>query len=490
MAFFAIGGLAQGFFFDWGLLGVGSLLLLAGAAYAWICSELRIAWIMVAVGIYALAYGLTIFYAVDVEHAAIEFGRVLLLVPLIGLFLTLDKKRYHAVQIGFTRVAMAISGIGILFGLERKERLESTLEYANVLAILMLVAIIISVLQYARDGKRRELIVTAICFGGLLLTQSRSVWVLWILVVALLIVLFREIRTNQRLAFITAAHTFGLIIACSYKQDLLFFKNRVQSILPETSEFKIRLTYWQDSIGMLKDYGWKGTGGGGWSLLQQDYQSKAYYVKFIHNHYLQTILDAGLLGLTGFMGIIAAFLWGVIRLWKNGEEEDRFWTKGMLVAVGALLLHAGFDFDLTFPLVTGLLLFLCARFAKEVPPALTIRRSSLKYIFVIVAFGLFAAMGWLAIGYQQKELAVQLRDRGQPAASLSEFGKATGLLPWSHTIRYEFGKAYVLIGNETQDRQAYRDALTEVKKAVQLAPRESLYKELLNDLKNMGNLVD
>lgn len=464
--------------------------MLAGAIYAWIGRESQVTWLTLGVGVYVLAYGCTIIYAVDVEHAVIEFGRVLLLFPLIGLLLALDKTRLHAVQIGFTRVAAAISAIGIVFGMERKGRLESTLEYANVLAILLLVAIIISVLQYARDGRQRELIVAAICFGGLLLTQSRSAWVLWVLVVASSIVLFKEIRTVKRLASIAAAHAVGLTIACVYKQDLLFFKDRVQSIQPETSEFKIRLTYWQDSIGMLKEYGWKGTGGGGWSLLQQDYQSKAYYVKFIHNLYLQTILDAGILGLAGFLGMIAAFLWSVIRLWKKGEEEERFWAKGMLVAAGALLLHAGFDFDLAFPLASGLLVLLGARFATGVPVALTIRRSSLRYAVVVVAFGLFAALGWLAIGYQQKEAGIQLRDRGQTTASLSRFDKAAGLLPWSHTVRYEFGKAYVLIGNETQDRQAYRDALAKVESAVRLEPRESLYKELLKELKNVEKSAD
>lgn len=52
---------------------------------------------------------------------------------------------------------------------------------------------------------------------------------------------------------------------------------------------------------MIRDFGWGGMGGGGWSLLQHEYQSQEYFVRFIHNHYLQVLLDVGVIGFVLWM---------------------------------------------------------------------------------------------------------------------------------------------------------------------------------------------
>ncbi len=487
MSFFAIGAILQGFIQDWSLLFAGSLLTLVGAILCLLSRQLRIAWLHLGLILYAAAYLITIVYAVDLEGSMIEAGRVALLVPLLGLLLSLDKEKIEAAQLGFTRIAAAVVVLGIAFRMERNDRLESTLEYANALAIILLVAIIVSLLQYARNGKRIEIVVTAILFSGLLLTMSRSVWVLWLASAVAVVLVFSEFRRFKTLIAVGIAHAAGFIVACAYKGDFLFFKGRVQSIQPETSEFKIRFVYWKDGLGMLRDYWWKGTGGGGWSLLQTEYQSKSYFVKYIHNHYVQTALDIGLLGLVLFLFILGMYAFAVWRQLKVGDADDRFWGKGMLIAVLITLFHVGFDFDFTFPLAMGLLLLLMVLSNAYWPVATTIRNKLAANWLGIAAIVVSIAFLWLGIGYREKQTAVQLRDSGQLEASLSHFRSAVRTIPWSPTVRYEFAKAYVLVGNATQNKQAYLDAKQQVEKAIELQPKEALYKDLLKDLQKVAD---
>jgi O-antigen ligase len=486
MSFFTVGAVWQGFFSEWSLFLVASILFVIGAIVCFTSRQIRVTWLHICLLLYVAMYFISIFYAVDRENSIIETGRVLLLVPLLGLLMSLDKERIHAAQLGFTRIAAGVVLLGIAFNMERNDRLESTIEYANALAIVLLVTMIIALLQYVQHGKRRELVVSAILFSGLLLTMSRSVWVLWIGAAIVLLIIIPKFRRINTMVAIGIAHVAGFIIACAYKGDVLFFQGRVQSIQPETSEFKIRLVYWQDGLNMLKDYWWKGTGGGGWSLLQSEYQSKNYFVKYIHNHYIQTALDVGVLGLVFFLVIIGLFTFAICRQLIHGEAAEKNWSKGMLAAVFVMLLHAGFDFDLTFPLLSGVLLLLIVRSAGYWPVALTIRSNRIMKLFGIVCLVGCAVLAWLAVGYREKQTAILFRDHGQLAAAVPHFKSAARMIPWSSTIHYEYGKAYVLIGNETQNRQAYKNAQKEVEIASRLQPKETLYKDLLKDLENVG----
>ncbi|UUZ86673.1 O-antigen ligase family protein [Paenibacillus sp. P26] len=70
-------------------------------------------------------------------------------------------------------------------------------------------------------------------------------------------------------------------------------------------------------------YRW-GRGGGGWSMLLPHYRSQDYYVKYVHNHYLQILLDTGLPGFILFsaiLGIFATAVWKSRKLFgnKNGN---------------------------------------------------------------------------------------------------------------------------------------------------------------------------
>ncbi|BBI34967.1 O-antigen ligase family protein [Cohnella abietis] len=371
--------------------------------------------------------------------------------------------------------------------MERNGRLESTLEYANTLAIILLVALIVALLHYAQNGRVRELVVSTILVTGLLLTLSRSVWVLWFATMIILFFIFSEMRRKKVAVGFIVTHIAGWLLAAFYKGDLLFFKGRVQTIQPETSEFKIRLVYWKDGLQMLKDYWWKGTGGGGWNLLQQDYQSQPYFVKYIHNHFLQTALDIGIYGLLLIGILVGLFIVGVKIQIKKGNKAEAYWGKASILVVIVVILHSGFDFDLTFPIMGGILLLFMSDSLTYLPVVFTINSKKVSYSLVVCSVCITLFLGWSAIGYKQKQVATQLRDSGQLEMAEPHFRIASGMIPWSHTIQYENAKLFVLQGNISQNKEDYKNARTKVEAATKLQPKESLYKELLDELKGIGN---
>lgn len=109
---------------------------------------------------------------------------------------------------------------------------------------------------------------------------------------------------------------------------------------------------------MIRDYWWGGTGGGGWNVLVHMYRSQDYYVKFVHNHFVQITLDIGIFGLLVFMGWLVIFYSTAIMRLKHLGSQESLWSKGILLIVTTMLLHAGFDFDLTYPFLIGLLVCL------------------------------------------------------------------------------------------------------------------------------------
>lgn len=64
-------------------------------------------------------------------------------------------------------------------------------------------------------------------------------------------------------------------------------------------------------------------------------QSYHYETKYVHNHYVQSMVDTGIIGLLLWVGTLAASAIAVFRLWRKEREQQAY---AMSAALGALLL--------------------------------------------------------------------------------------------------------------------------------------------------------
>ncbi|MFK7697639.1 O-antigen ligase family protein [Paenibacillus sp. HJGM_3] len=435
-------------------------------------------------------YGGSILYALDGEAALLEAMKVTSLIPLSILTLTIPDVQRPGIYKAWVWSGVFVAVLGILFHMDRKGRLESTFEYANALAIYLLVALFLAIFLYLKFKGKTYFVLMAILSSGLLLTMSRSVWVLWGMALLIGLMMFREARARPVLSGVAVAHISGYLIAAAVRTDFLFWWQRVKSIQPETSEFRIRLVYWKDSLSIVRDFWLGGTGGGGWSVLLTQYRSQLYYVRYVHNHYIQLALDAGIIGLIVFLLAIAAFYWTGLRQIrsKGASQESVFWMKAAMLLAGVMLLHAGFDFDLEFPLLLGLLFFvMSAPYAtgkKEIAKPIWSKAKMRVAVplATVVTVPVVAFMLWLGAGYGFKERAIQLADMKEWEQAQASFERSSAMIPWSHTIHYESAKAWVRQSNETGDLRSLELASEELSQAMRRVPKEDLYQSLRIDI--------
>jgi len=358
--------------------------------------------------------------------------------------------------------------------------LESTIQYANSFAIILLISILVSLYHYSSTKSNVSLSLVCINSIGLLLTYSRSVWVIWLLGVVTLIIIIPNLRNLKSILYIVLSHFFALVSAIVIQKDILFFMNRLTSIHSSAPEFQIRFVYWKDSIGILSKYWLGGTGGGGWAVLQHQFQSQQYFVKFIHNHYLQVIIDVGLIG-----GLMALLLIGMFYfrsfLSLSNSQESITDIRALLLFSSVLLVHAAFDFDLTYPIIMAF--FICIIFSlnwsiKEIP--LTSLYS--KCITLFPAVALFCILIWIGTGYSERNAGAKLSIEGQFSAAEVRLQRASEFIPWSSTIYYELAKNQVRWGNESKDAEKYNNAKTFLDIALSKTPEQQTYRRLYEQM--------
>lgn len=486
IAFFIVfGALFHGLFYD--LENVFVLFILSIAVFITLVVDKKIQFNLVhlLVLLFVADYWIAIFYAQDHELALGEALKMtnFFLISLLAMGLILEQKLKLLKVFMWTGSGLTI--IGVLFSLFRQNRLESTIEYANALAIILLFTGILCILFYIKAKKPYHLFSLSVQLMGLLLTMSRSVWILWIGAILVLIIVFKALRNKETLLRIGTAHLGALFLAMLVKWDMLFFINRVQTIQTKASELQIRFVYWKDSLKVIRDHWLFGTGGGGWSILQSQYQSQSYFVKYVHNHYLQVTMDIGVVGLIIFLALIAVFYIQMGRAIRAKEREQNFWSLGIGIAVTFLLLHAGFDFDLNFPFLLGILCFGISFVINQTMR--TFRKNFVIFAAILVILPVILFSGWLTMGYAHKQKGenLLLTPLGNIALAEEEFAKAGQFMPWSSMLHYDRAKGFVLLGNASHNNDYYKKAVEETNEAMRLSPKQTLYRTLLQELQKV-----
>ena len=138
------------------------------------------------------------------------------------------------------------------------------------------------------------------------------------------------------------------------------------------SEWQTRLLYYKDGLMMLLKKPW-GYGTYGYYMIQRQFQTgSTYFVKYIHNFFLQILLDGGVISGLLFGLLLLKTLYSLV--WGRASAT----TKRQAGLIGVLLLtligHAFWDFDLEFSyafLLIWLIYFYAARPAglkRQAPP--------------------------------------------------------------------------------------------------------------------------
>jgi tetratricopeptide (TPR) repeat protein len=176
----------------------------------------------------------------------------------------------------------------------------------------------------------------------------------------------------------------------------LVFHGVVYSILPEAyqnriesfniQEFSIagRLQIFFDTFRISYQSLLMGYGGEGWKVIYANEQSKPYYSNEIHSGYLEMLISGGIIGIVLLVGLLAFFMYKIIRRYRKEQAVDIENT--VIIAAAAslsmLLLHSIIDFNFSYGYVWLLIFWLIAIALPEnkVIMAVTNRKKTLVLV--------------------------------------------------------------------------------------------------------------
>lgn len=294
------------------------------------------------------------------------------------------------------------------------ERFQFVIEYANVLGVFFFICSIAGLyLSARRKGSLPVQILlktgTAFNIAGMILTYSRTVWILSVFFYFVYFLVLKNKRAVYDFisSLFAAAATAWIVLTVgwSYSAVAVFFtvvliylfylvdkslqkkyslwaqnskKNKVSmymfiliaavlsitalanskqilsrlaSISINASELQERFAYYIDSISILKDYPVFGTGPGGWSSIQYYYQTALYSVHYVHSSYVQAAVDYGITGFLTFLTQLSLFVFYLIRAYRR--NRDTTGQKELIACMGVtnlfIMAHSMIDLDFEFP---------------------------------------------------------------------------------------------------------------------------------------------
>jgi tetratricopeptide (TPR) repeat protein len=133
---------------------------------------------------------------------------------------------------------------------------------------------------------------------------------------------------------------------------------RIQAVFLPSTPGLLRASYYKDGLRMFLERPIWGGGGGAWEYLYGQYQSYEYYTVNAHNYPLQLAVEAGFLGIIGWLGLAALLAWQFWRRFTGraaGEAEKDLLRPACMAAAFGLFAHGCMDFDFSY--ISVLMLF-------------------------------------------------------------------------------------------------------------------------------------
>ena len=127
--------------------------------------------------------------------------------------------------------------------------------------------------------------------------------------------------------------------------------NRFQGV-PEEYARNSRLSIWRDTVSLIRQHPWLGTGFGTFPIAYTAVQTTflGQFVNHAHNDYLELASD---LGIPAVLGLLVCLVWLLARSVQTSrmakDHYDRFLALGCAGGIVAILLHSLADFNLYIP---------------------------------------------------------------------------------------------------------------------------------------------
>jgi len=341
----------------------------------------------IVLAVIVLMYGISALYGVDSGMGLIGFCKMLTPFFFLCLAMQLTKEERSELvglipglgsfMVVIGMVSYFISPLQSFF--YEANRLGGFFQYANVFALFCLVGMILLIAETKVLAVNAQSNKEKVCFWGKLillmlgifLAGSRTVFVLFVCATLCLAVKRKEIRIP--LLGMLGVMFAGVLI-------YVFFTGNVQNVgrflttSLSSSTFVGRLLYAKDGLKILLDHP-LGLGYLGYYYMEPSVQTGVYSVRYIHNDFLQMMLDIGVVP-----GILFIFVF-----FKNIFTKSREFYQRLTLLVMGIAFLMDFDLEFTSMWFLVILLFDCFEGKKELNIAAGGKLAFYKVIAGIVA---------------------------------------------------------------------------------------------------------
>jgi O-antigen ligase len=231
----------------------------------------------------------------------------------------------------------------------------------------------------------------------------------------------------------------------------------------------VRLYFFKDAVSIIKDNPLIGIGGGGWDAVYLQYRTIPYIAREVHNFYLQTGVETGLVGLLGLAVIAVGTVILFIRV-RRQESEAGALGAVAVTGLAVLALHAAIDVTMSYGAIL-LLFWVLLGYLRALDQPETeepIRFNLGGYIVVAVAVALLGLASATYTGIKYSEDAARIVKRYDYTGHKKDLETALTLNPWRAEYYVQLARAERVFMNKEEAKR--KQALVYAQRAVELEP--------------------
>ena len=404
----------------------------------WLNPKHRLLWPPVCWGVLAfMLYAVIRYYTAEVEYVA---RQEMLKVLIYGfLFMAILHNLYHLDYIHLT--GLILISLGTLLAMYAVGQFLTTSDYVwgllrpaifhrrgsatfinpNHLAgyLEMLLPIALAFTLTGRLGSVGKVLVgyaSLVIFAGIFVSVSVGGWLATGVSLVLLFFWMLQMR-DYRLQALALAATM-IVIGTFFALKAELSHNRLEHLSTALKADNIRIQLWGTAVEMWQKNFWFGMGPDHFDVqfrkFRPDYKNPVEMQsrpEYVHNDYLNTLVDWGLVGGVLVAAAWGLFFWSVFRSWKYVQRAQndlaaRRSNKASFVMGGslglvAILVHSGVDFNMHIPsnaiLAVTLMALVSAHFRYATERYWHTVRMTMRWLITLILLGGISYVGWQSL---------------------------------------------------------------------------------------------
>lgn len=250
-----------------------------------------------------------------------------------------------------------------------------------------------------------------------------------------------------------------------------------------------RLAYWEAAFRIFLEKPFVGTGLGTFFLAHFTvFADNVWYSRFVHNHYLQTLAELGIIGLLLLIGFILATL----RLaWvKIQKGSYPLFYPGVIAAIIAFLIHIGGDFSWSYPGVALIFILLVGTVSGLSENDKIVLNKIQKTILIIFISLVFMLSVWQLTAYQYYQRGINYDARQDYYRAVAVYDRVNSIYPINSMAFYFASHGYYRLARQQENTIFLEESIIRAKKAVALSPIDSILHNHLGRLYWESNLLE